>query len=245
MIGRCEDYGVARAVERTRRRDDCMLRTMTRHPMRERSGRCTLLWLPAVAVGALLFVCFGCVGDDPGPTGAGSTETASCQEYCDAVLVGCTGPLRAYDNAGQCLATCALMAPGKVGDRGNTVACRLPHAKAGSGRQTCMNASAYGGGVCGDRCDAFCELVDKNCIAPLGAAAPYASKPDCVEACQKIRYDSTGVEGPGQAFDGEDTLNCRMFHLILSLDDRVGHCPHTAVQSATCRSRDGGASDGG
>ena len=195
------------------------------------------LIVAAVAVRSLV----GCVGDDavgftaPPDSGADSGGGDPCPSYCDSVVASCTGPLRAFDNPKQCLATCALLPPGKPGDKVNSVECRLPSAKAGGGRETCATASAFGGGVCGDRCDTFCELVDRNCIAPLGASAPYASKSDCVEACKKMTFDPTGVEGMGQDVAGLDTLNCRMLHLILSVDDRVGHCPHVGVVSSTCK----------
>lgn len=197
-----------------------------------------------IVAGGVSLAFTACVGDAPVVSSAppdaqvdGPAAEAGdrCGEYCDAVAANCAGPLRAFDNPKQCLATCALMPRGKEGDRTNSVECRLPAARAGGGRETCANASAFGGGVCGDRCDTFCELVDRNCIEPLGANAPYATKPDCVEACQKMTFDPAGVEGMGQDFTGKDTLNCRMLHLILATGDRVGHCPHVAAVSSTCK----------
>ncbi|HVJ90206.1 MAG TPA: hypothetical protein VM580_10420 [Labilithrix sp.] len=190
------------------------------------------------------------MGDDPGVISgpradSGADADQLCGEYCESVLRNCTGDNRAFDNRDQCLKVCALLPPGKEGDQTNSVACRLPQAKAGVAKATCANASAFGGEICGNRCDTFCDLVSTICIEPLGQSAPFPSKADCVETCQGMTYDSAGVEGPGQPFGGEDTLNCRMFHLLLSVDDPQGHCPHVALKSDTCFDRDAGSGDGG
>lgn len=186
----------------------------------------------------LLIGLAACVGDPaPAPdlTDVDGGGGDSCPAYCDAVLANCTESLRAYDNRDQCMKMCAFMPKGAEGARENSVECRLTQAKAGSSRDACLAASAYGGNVCGNRCDVFCDLVDKNCIQTQGDAAPYKSKSDCVEACHAFTYKADGFEGPGEAASGaNDSLNCRMYHLILSLDDRVNHCPHVAVQSAVC-----------
>lgn len=196
--------------------------------------------------------------EDGGATDAGTSDSGTladvdvpaspCETYCDDVLANCTGDLRAYDNREQCLKMCALIPVGKEGDKAvNSVECRIPFAKVGGSTDNCVKASAYGGNVCGSKCDVFCDLVAQHCLAgPLNVPAPYATKADCVEACDDMSFDPNGPEGPGQAVAGPDTLNCRMYHLILSLDDRNGHCPHVAVDSATCKSSnvDGGAAGG-
>ena len=170
-----------------------------------------------------------CVSDAP-PTGA------PCGEYCERVTATRAGPLRAYDNAQQCRSACVLM-PSGAAENENSVECRLRAAQSGGDQATCSAASAFGGDACGSRCDAFCELVTRNCIEPLGNAGPYRSKADCVEACGAMRYDPALGEGTAQPIDGDDTLNCRMLHLLLSLGDRAGHCPHVAAESVTCRPR--------
>lgn len=210
------------------------------------------------ALGALLAVSFfrACVSEDPGSPLAtpdsGSPDTATneggpdlCAEYCDRVFETCIEENRAFDNREDCRAMCAFLPQGSDGDKSNSVACRLPHARTGGGKETCKSASAYGGGVCGLRCDVFCDLVDKNCIQPLGAErAPYPDKSSCKEACEKMTYDPDGGEGSDKQADGRDTLNCRMYHLILSLGTgRNTHCPHTAVASDVCRPPPGEAGD--
>lgn len=185
-----------------------------------------------VAFGLLLAISWGCVGDDPT-----DNPVDLCPQYCDAVLANCTGDDRAFENRPQCLKACGLMTQGKEGDTGvDTVGCRLSHAKIGKNKDECRKASAYGGDACGSHCDTFCAIVDANCIEPLApGAGPYPSRSTCFEECTAITYEATGSEGTAQPLKGANTINCRMFHLLLSLDDREGHCPHTAKVSATCQ----------
>lgn len=177
----------------------------------------------------------GCVED----ASTGATPVPICVRYCDALEANCAG--LEYKNRDECLATCALMKEGNEGDKDDTVGCRLAFAKSAApgDKAACKKGSAYGGAACGDPCATFCRLDDKICISGSDASSkPYNSESTCFEACKTnpLVYDPNGEEGP-QVFQGADTLNCRMFHLILALGDREGHCPHTAPTSATCRTR--------
>lgn len=189
--------------------------------------------LGAFFFGALfgLAVLAGCVSDEsegqPSPTGS------MCAAYCEAVTTNCTGALRAYDSRIDCEKTCAFMRVGVEGDQENTVGCRLAHAKIGGSATECRAANAYGGGVCGQRCEAFCALADANCTQPLGKSVPFASKADCSEACKAMTYDEALGEGP-EAVVG-DNLNCRMYHLLLSVGGREPHCAHASVPSDVCK----------
>lgn len=179
----------------------------------------------------LVALAWGCVGNDPT-----DAPVDLCAPYCDEVLANCTGDLRAYENRAQCLKACGLMTQGKEGDVGqDTVGCRLSHAKIGKSKDECRKASAYGGDACGSHCDVFCGIVDKNCIQSTLPDKPYPSRSTCFEQCNGFTYDANGSEGTAQPFAGGNTLNCRMFHLLLSLDDREGHCPHAAKVSQTCQ----------
>lgn len=185
-----------------------------------------------LAFALLVAIAWGCVGNDPT-----DTPVDLCPQYCDAVIANCTGDLRAFENRNQCLKACGLMTQGIEGDTGvDTVGCRLTHAKIGGTKDECRKASAYGGDACGSHCDTFCGLVAANCIEPLPpGAGPYPSRSTCFEQCNGLTYDPAASEGTAQPFAGSNTVNCRMFHLILALDDREGHCPHTAKVSATCQ----------
>jgi hypothetical protein len=146
------------------------------------------------------------------------------------------------------------MPPGTEGKgERNTVGCRLAAARAareGGSKEKCKEASAYGGNVCGDRCATFCDLVDAQCIQRFQGQppSPFPDRGTCVEECDRLlRYDDSDEEGP-EARDRVDTLNCRMRHLLLSLDDPRVHCRHVAIQSDTCLAPDAGPAthgDGG
>jgi hypothetical protein len=177
----------------------------------------------------------GCTGD----TSTGATAVPICVRYCDALEANCAG--LEYKNRDECLKACAFMKEGNEGDADDTVGCRLAFAKAASKGDSaaCRKASAYGGNSCGDPCATFCRMNDRICISGSDASPkPYTSESSCFEQCKTrpIAYDPNGDEGP-QGFAGDDTLNCRMFHLLLSIDDQAGHCPHTAAVSETCRTR--------
>lgn len=196
-------------------------RAMTRHSFLRTYG------LSLVAVVAWL----GCIADD-NTTG---TVVPVCPRYCDELDAKCPG--LEYKDRDQCLAACALMKPGNEGDTDDSAGCRLGQAKLATkgDKATCKRASAFGGEACGAPCTTFCKLVNEICIEG-NSAPPYTSESTCIEQCSAITYDKAGDEGP-QAFEGGDNLNCRMFHLLLAMDDKAGHCPHTASVSATCKTR--------
>lgn len=175
----------------------------------------------------------GCVKDE-----SGGAPLPICPRYCDKLDESCAG--LEYKDRDQCLAACALMKPGNEGDNDNTAGCRLGQAeKATKGDgASCKKASAFGGQACGNPCTTFCQLVDAICIQGNDSASkPYTSESSCVEQCASLTYDPNGDEGQKQDFAGADTLNCRMFHLLLAIDDKAGHCPHTGAVSDTCKTR--------
>lgn len=190
---------------------------------------------------------FACVGDPvigvPPSDGGVDASQGKCDEYCSEIRTTCTGDNLQYRNDAECKRFCALLAPGSADDRTqNTVSCRLANAKLGQTKAICANAGPWGGDVCGTRCNTFCEINAATC-GTLGAAAPYVDRADCLErACRVLTFDEALGDGvSADRFDGEDTLNCRMFHLGLALDDALaGHCPHTALTSPTCKVRDAG-----
>jgi hypothetical protein len=190
-----------------------------------------------------------CVGEDAvaPPAGDGGADTGAsqdrCVEYCSTVNKNCTGENRQYRDDAECMRVCVLLEPGAEGDRTqNTVSCRLANAKLGQTKAICANAGAWGGDVCGKRCETFCAVNAASC-GTLGAAAPFADKADCLEkACPVLRFDPVVGDSPDQAFEGDDTLNCRSFHLVLALENALAtHCPHTKLVSPVCRVRDAGA----
>jgi hypothetical protein len=172
-----------------------------------------------------------CVGDSPPPAG----ET--CETYCSTIARSCTGPNRQYRDEKECLATCGKLPEGDESDGAlNTVGCRLRQARAAATLEQCTAAGPFGGGLCGSRCEAFCAINARTCGEELGPLQPFRSEATCLEQCSLFTFDPDEGEGPSQDFSGNDTVNCRSFHLILAQQDAEGHCPHTAPASSVCRS---------
>ena len=175
--------------------------------------------------------------------GAGSgPETASCEAYCKDVLGTCTGEDTQYAAPEECSWVCARLTPGDLGDKDvSTLACRAYHASTTAKTDPhtwCGAAGAFGGGVCGDRCAAFCQLTLAVCTAPSGPGkAPWADVPACVTACAEFAYLDGGVDGGGDGTAGTpsgDTFNCRQRALRAALRD-PSRCADLAETSASCR----------
>jgi hypothetical protein len=172
-------------------------------------------------------------GSPPGPE-------PTCAGYCDLVMDSCKDAQAQYASRDECLSLCAQLPAGDAGDKEtNSVACRQYYA--GSPARTdapgyCLAAGPFGGGVCGDRCTAFCGLAIGAC-APSAPAAPYAGYPDCQTACASYPYRDGGVDGGGEPPHGPetgDTLNCRLFHVRSAVVDGTG-CANVGPDSGACR----------
>jgi len=152
----------------------------------------------------------------PRPSDAG--PAGDCARYCSLVSTSCTDSFAQYADTEQCMAVCESLPAGVAGDlQGNTVACRQSYA--GNVAKTdpatyCVAAGPFGGGVCGERCDAFCRLASAIC-----PAAPWESVPACVTECTNLRFADTGSDA-GEGLNGPmsgDTLNCRTRRLLEAL----------------------------
>lgn len=179
----------------------------------------------------------GTGGGAGGATGGagGGASAPTCADYCSAVQTNCTGDKADYTSPEACATICAGLPVGTIADTsGDTLGCRLYHAKAAAADSTlhCPHAGLEGGGVCGtDACTAFCEGVKAVCP---GALAPYASDADCKTACGKFPVGT----GPLAAATSGDTLLCRVYHLeagAASASAAMLHCPHTGAVSAVCK----------
>lgn len=219
----------------------------------------------AIAVGAFACGSSSSVGDVPAPKGdggkpvrdggpvdpleggadssdAGTTPPLpSCTRYCDLVQKHCTGEHAQYASNEDCLAFCTHLPPGDPWEqkKAPTLACRQYYA--GNPALTdpaayCAAAGPFGGGLCGDRCTAFCEVTLSAC-APDGGAAPFPSLPDCKTACAGFTFRDAGTDGGGEGLDGPasgDTLNCRLFHLREAVVDPQA-CATLANDASACR----------
>ena len=182
-----------------------------------------------------------------GPAEAGLYDAGSapgpqpdCTSYCEQVMGSCTGPHAQYASHTECLELCQRLPAGDAGDtETNSLACRQYYA--GSPARTsagdyCLAAGPFGGGVCGDRCIAFCTLTLGAC-SPDAGRAPYGSYPDCQTSCSGFPYRDGGADGGGEPPNGPEkgnTLNCRLFHVRSAVHDGTG-CVDLGADSGACR----------
>ena len=162
-----------------------------------------------------------CTSQGPAPT---------CGAYCAEVTSACPD---AWPSEAHCLASCethAAFPSGAEGDlTGNSVACRLAHARlaatatavAATEPSHCDAASASGGNVCGSWCDVYCYLAATNC-GP-GPDRVYDSALGCQAACAAFP-SAAPIDSPYG-----DSVQCRIYHLELAGDPASGgagtHCP--------------------
>lgn len=181
----------------------------------------------------------GTGGATGGAGGTGGMSALSCDKYCTDVQANCTGDNQQYGDADTCKAICATYAIGAEGDMdGNSLGCRTYHGgapAAGMPGTHCPHAGPLGGSVCGaDECDDFCTIAVAICGDQ--ASPPYASKDECMTACQN--FPGTDMVAYNTAATAGDSLACRMYHLtVASTSDanKTTHCPHIAAVSDTCK----------
>lgn len=147
-----------------------------------------------------------------------------CEAYCDQVLVNCVDANVVYADRAQCLATCAAFPSGGFQDvAGNTVECRTYHASfpaAGDPVTHCRHASASGDGVCGERCEAYCDQALANCGGPN---AVYADRAQCLATC--AAFPVGGFQDVGG-----NSVQCRTYHASFpAAGDPTTHCPHASA----------------
>lgn len=182
-----------------------------------------------------------------GARGAAGSGAASklCSQYCDAVTRACTKEYSVYGNEEQCLAVCPHLKQGKASDGvGNTVGCRYNAARDISTEPVdCRFAGPGGGGVCGDNCDSYCELMSQGCSGDDYKAFWLDDLDKCKRVCRALpdldedgELDSdetrySALNNDARDHNG-DTVQCRLFHATAanaSVAGPAGHCWHAAL----------------
>jgi hypothetical protein len=165
-----------------------------------------------------------------------------CSKYCDLMQERCEGEHAQYASKEDCLAFCEHIPAGDPSDLKESspgMYCRQTYAGSpslASPEKYCAAAGPFGGGICGDRCTAFCEVALSAC-APDGGAAPYPSVPKCKTECVGYSYKEAGADGGGEGLDGPmtgDTLNCRLYHLRRAVMD-ASSCEDLGPDAGGCR----------
>jgi hypothetical protein len=196
----------------------------------------------ACAVFAL--VCgLGCSSSPSGTDGGieGGSQAVSCTTYCGAVIANCGASDGGANNQTQftdmqsCMNACGVLEKGTYGDTNNTVGCRQAKAAAAmTDKSQCEAAGMTGGGVCGSRCEDYCNYVDLHCTKANGEMfPPYGgSASTCMSVCAKFTYD-TAKQDYDQGATGH--LNCLDYHLRESFRTGSGegiaggHCEDLTV----------------
>ena len=138
-----------------------------------------------------------------------------------------------YPATQNCLTACSKLPQGALTDTGGqTVGCRLYHAGAAAGAGApvhCPHAGPAGEGVCSaSNCESFCIIAQQVCT---GTNQIFADTATCMSQCGSFNpvptYNATIMAG--------NTFACRMYHLMAATLSPVGHCPHIALNSATCQ----------
>ena len=198
-------------------------------------------------------------------------DPLTCENYCKVIAMNCgaapgsaeyieylapgAGPKGSTD---PCLFLCKYLIRNKgtyIPPSGpepapaDTLACRLWHAyAAGSTKRPdvhCRHAGPLGSELCGDPCNAFCELDFDYCVDD-NSVPTYSSQARCQSACGPdagptgfaYSVNSGDLVNDAGMITGGNTLNCRLWHLETAIqeDDPTTHCPHTSQVSSpdTC-----------
>ena len=184
-------------------------------------------------------------GSSSASTGSGMTATLDCKSYCTVVQANCTGDKAQYPSPESCMAACAALPAGKLGETaGNTLGCRLYHAGTPAVMDPtlhCPHAGPTGGdkdvtdvaaGTCGEGCDAFCSVAQAVCTG--AANSQYKDKETCLTECKSFKAD---VANYSTANTDKNDFGCRFYHLSVAATDAASataHCPHIRAMSTTC-----------
>lgn len=180
-------------------------------------------------------------GSSSADSGTSPIPPISCTKYCEQMQERCTGEHAQYASKDDCLAFCEHVPPGDPNEMKDTPGMYCRHYYAGSPSLTapekyCAAAGPFGGGVCGDRCTAFCQVALSACV-PDGGSGPYATVPKCKTACIEYTLVEAGADGGGEGLDGPkngDTLNCRLYHLRKAVTD-ASSCEDLGPDAGECR----------
>ncbi|MBI2378302.1 MAG: hypothetical protein HYV07_30160 [Deltaproteobacteria bacterium] len=157
-----------------------------------------------------------------------------CDTYCDQALAHCTDANEIYPGAdaaakrANCLASCeALPTDGDpFATEGNSVQCRTYHASfpaVANAALHCPHAAVGGGGVCGERCDAYCDQVMANCEGLYSGTNAAETRANCEASCAAFPSD------PAKLLEG-NSVECRTYHASFpAAANGALHCPHAGA----------------
>jgi hypothetical protein len=208
----------------------------------------------AIALGAFVLAAMGCnavlgietasvdpalSGGNADSGGGGGDAGTKCEQYCSIIQTNCIGDNLEYLDMPTCLAMCQHLEPGATTDtQQDSLGCRTYHANnaATDPGFHCRHAGPLGGNQCGDDpCSPFCLLDFAEC-GDLPNPPYDGGESGCRAACRaNLTYLTADAGDNTIRGGGGNSLNCRLYHLESAYSqDKVTHCPHTAIVSATC-----------
>jgi hypothetical protein len=209
-------------------------------------GLATLRCTSVLGIGGGSITAEPCTGDTCAP----------CTTYCNLINQHCGfAPGGSHNVNGEyldtdvCLRTCSASynnwTQSSTPDDISTFQCRLNAAASNS----CANAGPLGGTSCvqsaTDPCTTFCTIEVPLCLD--AGIVEYSSFDACMSYCGTTRNGwyvvpdgGTGDLVSHEEPTGDDTLNCRFWHLENALDQEPGfgygpmpHCYHTGMTGPT------------
>jgi hypothetical protein len=165
--------------------------------------------------------------------GQGGGAELTCDSYCATVTQACVAGNLQYASLANCLAVCPSFPLGTLQDQiGDTLGCRIyqlgftdlaADTKCAHGGPSGGDLHGGLGGICGDGCEAFCNL---EAIACTGPDQQYATADECLAACGEFPGPSSSDDFDAGDSSG-DTFNCRLYHLTAAATEPGTHCIHT------------------
>ena len=144
--------------------------------------------------------------------------------YCAGLESNCNGTFGINQTA--CMQAFANIDPGTLADENkNTLGCRMKYLNT-----SCRFAGPTGGGRCGSVLENVCNISTTTCNGTVESSYPnYA---DCVTGLSSIGAQWGSAQGSNA--DGENSLECRVYHAIVSMKFGATHCGHYNLTSPAC-----------
>jgi hypothetical protein len=143
-----------------------------------------------------------------------------------------------YESSAQCLAVCAALEAGTIGQDGpnDTIGCRKTHsynALVGAPATHCPHSGPGGASVCGTDCPAYCRLLQAACPTEFASAHPGGAVA-CTASCMTERggahvdYDVQSADDPGAG------IACRMLYTARAITTPTAGLCQSAIGQGSC-----------
>jgi hypothetical protein len=184
--------------------------------------------------------------------GAGAPKpvkaSQACNDYCAAAMAQCGEGQDApavYSDENSCRKFCTKLEEDeyivKMGTRTvDPIECRTRWVNDNENPiASCSAGSPTGGAECGNICELYCELYRDTCTDfceddPSVCTVP--PEDDCVRQCESLRVDGKSATLKGGTYDqvanyNDDSLQCRVLHLVNAISGGTTHCGHSGFNS--------------